>query len=211
MRITSLNIGSRRQMNGKSFKGETGIFKIPVTHAVSLDKLGLANDAVVNTRHHGGEDQAVYLYRTEDYAWWSEQLGEKVPPGAFGENLTLSGLPEPGIAIGARIDFPHVTLEITAPRIPCNTLASRMGDPGFLKRFIEAERPGLYCRVIREGEIAPGEAFTLDESCASDVTTIDMFKASYRKLSLDELDWLLTAPIDMRSRHKWEREREAAR
>jgi hypothetical protein len=33
----------------------------------------------------------------------------------------------------------------------------RMGDPGFLKRFARAGRPGAYHRVLREGEIAAGD------------------------------------------------------
>jgi MOSC domain-containing protein YiiM len=46
---------------------------------------------------------------------------------------------------------------LTAPRIPCGTLALRMGDPGFVKQFRAAERPGLYCRVVRAGDIQVGK------------------------------------------------------
>ncbi|MFN8418216.1 MAG: MOSC domain-containing protein [Anaerolineae bacterium] len=36
-----------------------------------------------------------------------------------------------------------------------------MGDPQFVKRFKEAERPGVYCRVISEGKVSAGDSVTL--------------------------------------------------
>jgi MOSC domain-containing protein YiiM len=209
VQIISVNVGKRRQLSGRSFNGETGIFKEPVAAPVRVGELGLESDAIVNTRHHGGKDQAVYIYREEDYAWWSERLGRAVGPGTYGDNLTLTGLPGPGLAIGTRLSFGDVELEITAPRIPCNTLATRMGDPGFLKAFVQAERPGLYCRVIRAGSLAQGETFELDDAHASTVTTIDVFRASYRKPTRQELELFLSAPIDLRTRADFEEQLEA--
>ena len=78
-------------------------------------------------------------------------MGREIAPGTFGENLTISDLETAGLAIGDRIQVGDVCLEVTAPRIPCGTFAARMGDPGFVARFRIAERPGAYCRVIREG------------------------------------------------------------
>ena len=36
--------------------------------AVEVMPLGLADDAVVDVKHHGGHDQAVYVYGAPDYA-----------------------------------------------------------------------------------------------------------------------------------------------
>ena len=44
---------------------------------------------IASKKHHGGPDQAVYVYGEHDYAWWSEQLGRPLEPGTFGENLTV--------------------------------------------------------------------------------------------------------------------------
>ncbi len=33
-----------------------------------------------------------------------------------------------------------------------------MDDPGFLKRFAQASRPGAYLRIITEGELGSGDA-----------------------------------------------------
>ncbi len=116
--------------------------------------MGLEGDSIVDKKNHGGRDQAVYIYGGADYAWWSRarpDLDHGYQPGTFGENLTISDLESAEYAVGDRLQIGEVVLEVTAPRIPCVTLAARMGDPQFIKAFMAAERPGLYCRVIVEG------------------------------------------------------------
>jgi MOSC domain-containing protein YiiM len=205
MQIESVNVGKARQFEGPNFKGRTGIFKLPVEGPVTIGPLGLTGDDIINGKHHGGPDQAVYAYRSEDYEWWTETLAEPVTAGTFGENLTLRGLPEADIAIGTRLVFDQVILEVSAPRIPCNILAQRMGSAGFAKRFVRAERPGIYCRVIEPGQLRSGEAFRVDASTASTVTIVEVLRADSRKLSRAELERFLAAPIDTRTRAKWER------
>ena len=204
MKIESVNLGKAQQFDGPNFKGRTGIFKTPADGPVRIGELGLEGDDIIHKEHHGGPDQAVYLYRQEDYDWWSETLGEPVAAGTFGENLTLSGLPDPDMAVGTRLHFDQVILEVSAPRIPCNILAQRMGSPKFAKQFVQAERPGIYCRAIQTGSVSAGESFTVDTSTASQISIVEMFRADSRKLTRDELERFLAAPIDIRTRSKWE-------
>lgn len=206
MKVTSINIGKAERLAGKHFEGRTGIFKAPVDHPVAIGELGLPGDDIIHTRHHGGPDQAVYLYRQEDYDWWSESLAEDLAVGTFGENLTLTGLPSADMAVGSRLNFDTVVLEVTAPRIPCNILAQRMGSAKFAKQFIRAERPGIYCRVIETGFLSTGESFTVDASPASAVTIMEMFRADTGKRSKAQLERFLAAPIDARTRAKWQAE-----
>lgn len=204
MEVTSVNIGSRRRLSGRSFSGSTGIFKEPVTGSVRVGSLGLESDAVCNKRHHGGPDQAVYLYREEDYDWWSEQLGREVAAGSFGDNLTLRGLPEPHLVIGSRLRLPDLLLEVSAPRIPCSTLAQRMEDATFVKAFTAAERPGIYCRVIEPGSVRQGDAFSLEAYAGDQVSTLDLFRGMSRRLDPETLRRYLAVPIDIRTRSKFE-------
>ncbi|MFV2091260.1 MAG: MOSC domain-containing protein, partial [Pseudomonadales bacterium] len=132
------------------------------------------------------------------------ELGKTMAPGIFGDNLTLTGLPDPGLIVGTRLSFDEVTLEVTAPRIPCNTLAQRMGDARFAKHFVKALRPGIYCRVIQSGMVHTGEKFSLVPCSADGVSTLEMFQAAYRKLDASELERFLAAPIDVRSRSDYE-------
>ncbi len=159
-RIESVNVGTPRGM--RDYDGPTGIFKEPAAGRLQLGGEGLAGDYIADAKHHGGPDQAVYLYFSDDYAWWAEDLGRALPPGTFGDNLTISGLASADLAVGDRLAAGDVVLEVTAPRIPCNTLARRMDDAGFVKKFQHAERPGAYCRVIE-----PGTVYGRDAGCAS--------------------------------------------
>ncbi len=184
MRLSSVNIARERPIEHAKPSGKTGIFKRPVATPVRVSSTGLEGDAVCDTENHGGVDQAVYLYGTPDYAWWSAELwsaelGLELSPGTFGENLTISGLESARVAIGERFHLGEVILEATAPRVPCVTLAARMNDPTFVKRFRAAERPGLYCRVIREGCVQVGDAVKVQRFPGELVTALELFRAFY--------------------------------
>lgn len=209
MRIESINIGRSERIAVGDRSLETGIFKKPVSGPVMLEADGLAGDAVLNTRHHGGVDQAVYAYSLDDYDWWAEQSDREFFPGLFGENLTIRGLPS-DMHVGDRLLIGEVVLEATAPRIPCNTFAARMEDPGFGLTFRKAERPGIYFRVLNGGEVCTGDAVTSVETAEYNVTILDLFRYKYR---LDhepaELRRYLEAPLAERMRSDIERKLES--
>lgn len=205
-RIESVNIGRERTIPGHAKMGGTGIFKEPVAGATFVATLGILGDCVADARHHGGPDQALYVYFSEDYAWWSAKLGRALAPGTFGDNLTISGLSSADMAIGDRLVAGKAVLEITAPRIPCHTLAARMADPGFAKAYRDAERPGVYCRVIAEGELAAGEEVIHQRYAGERIGVVEMFRDWFRRkqLSPAELRKTLAAPIAARARADWE-------
>lgn len=200
MHLISVNIGRAQSIQGAKSIGLTGIYKRPVEIA-HVGAASLDGDAICDAENHGGPDQAVYIYGEPDYAWWSGELGRTLAPGTFGENLTVAGLESARLNIGDRLHIGEVVLEVTAPRIPCVTLATRMGDPAFVKRFRHAERPGLYCRVIRPGEVRPGQPVELEPYAGPTVAAIELFRAFYAG-ELDEatLRRHLAAPIAIRDR-----------
>lgn len=201
MEIISVNVGRARRIETTKSTDLTGIYKLPASGAVRLAALGLEGDAVCDSKNHGGVDQAVYVYGMPDYAWWSNELGRDLLPGTFGENLTISGLESAKLLVGDRLRADEVILEVTAPRIPCATLAARMGDPQFVKRFRQAERPGVYCRVIREGAIHAGETIRHEPYPGPTVGVLEMFRDFYDR-AWDEvrLRRYLAAPIAIRDR-----------
>jgi MOSC domain-containing protein YiiM len=205
MQLLSVNIGQSKSIPNAKKSGKSGIFKEPTDRAVQITSEGLVNDAVIDTKHHGGVDQAVYVYGAPDYAWWSQTLGSEVHPGTFGDNLTIDGLESAELNIGDRLHFATVILEVTAPRIPCSTLAARMGDPQFVKRFRAAERPGLYCRVIQTGNVQVGEAVRL-ETCQGDtIGAREMFQIYYdHDAPPAAIARILAAPVAVRARHDYE-------
>ncbi len=206
MKILSVNIGSVQPLANAKEHGVTGIFKQPVAGSVHISKAGLPGDAICDVENHGGMDQAVYVFGASDYAWWSEHLGAELEPGTFGENLTITELESAMFNIGDVLRIGAVELQITAPRIPCVTLAARMGDPAFLKRFRAAERPGLYCRVLREGAVSAGDAVEHARYEKPTITAIEMFRDFYTPdLSEANLRRHLAAPVAIRARAEKER------
>jgi MOSC domain-containing protein YiiM len=200
MQLISINIGRTQAIQGAKRSGTTGIYKLPVGTA-QITAEGLSDDAICDRENHGGIDQAVYVYGTPDYDWWSAELGRALAPGTFGENLTITELESARLNIGDRLRIGDVVLEVTAPRIPCVTLATRMGDPAFVKRFRNAKRPGLYCRVIQAGAVQVGQPVALKPYDSATITAIEMFQAYYAG-DLDEatLRRHLAAPIAIRDR-----------
>jgi MOSC domain-containing protein YiiM len=200
MRLESINIGRTETIvfDGKSM--QTGICKEPVKGPVQVTVDGLPDDAILAVQHHGGPDQAIYAYSSDDYDWWSQVTGKPFYPGLFGENLTIRDMPT-DMRIGDRLLIGEVVLEATAPRIPCDTFAVRMQDRGFGLKFRDAERPGIYFRVLNEGEIETGDPVTFVESGDYDVTILDLFRYKYRQQhDPADLRRYLDAPLAMRMR-----------
>ncbi len=207
MQLDSVNLGEERALQHKDRVEHTGIFKFPVEGPVKVTKLGLEGDIILSKKHHGGLDQAVYVYGGADYAWWSEELKKQISPGTFGDNLTIRDLESAQLNIGDSIHIGDVTLQITAPRIPCTTFAARMNDSQWVKRFRHAERPGLYCRVIQEGFVKAGNPVSIEKYTDETISVLEMFRDYYeRNKSEETLRRHLNAPIAIRARRDIEKD-----
>ena len=155
--LVCVNLAEPRTLMRRGHEMTTGLFKRPVEGPVRVGLLGLEGDLIGDKRVHGGADKAVYAYALEDVAWWEEQLGRELGPGFFGENLSLRGVDVTGSRIGDRWRVGSTLLEVSEPRHPCWKLATRVGEPRFIKRFAQAGRPGAYLRVLGEGEVRAGD------------------------------------------------------
>jgi MOSC domain-containing protein YiiM len=158
-------------------EGKTGIDKRPVNGAIRFTDNGLAGDVVVDKKHHGGFDKAVYAYASEDARWWERQIGVAVNNGAFGENLTTEGIDVNGALIGERWRIGNVLLEVSEPRIPCRVFAGFWDRPTLIKDFTAALKPGSYLRIIEEGEIKAGDLIRVEFKPQHEVTIRDLFAA----------------------------------
>jgi len=207
MKLANINIGQERtQQNGNKLE-TTGIYKLPTPEPVHISSLGIKEDFIASKKHHGGPDQAIYVYGTTDYDWWSTELGRDLYPGTFGENLDITELESAQFNIGDRLLIGSVILEITAPRIPCGTFAARMEDPQFVKRFRHAERPGFYCRVLQEGTVEMGNDVKIERYEKETVSVIQIFRDYYDKDKSEEtIRKQLNAPIAIRLRTALEEE-----
>lgn len=160
--IVSINAGTPRTVEWRGQTIFTSIFKTPVAGHVRLEGVNVAGDEQTDRLVHGGPDMAVYAYAAEDYAWWENQLGTTLAPGRFGENLTTRGVDVTGALVGERWKIGSVLLEVASPRFPCYKLGMRMDDPGFVKRFAAARRPGAYLRIVEAGVCSAGDEVTVE-------------------------------------------------
>jgi MOSC domain-containing protein YiiM len=161
-RIVSVNVGTPRQISVRRGRPMmSAIVKEPVEGPVRVEGVNLAGDDQADRRVHGGPDKAVYAYAREDSDWWAAELGREIVDGMFGENLTTEGLDVSGAIIGERWQVGTAVLEVCQPRLPCSKLGLRFADLKMVKRFGEAGRPGVYLRIISEGELQAGDEITV--------------------------------------------------
>lgn len=207
MKLISINIGQARTQQRKDFLETTGIYKEPVDRPVAIKSLGIEEDVICDKKNHGGLDQAVYVYGGADYDWWSQEVGRDLAPGTFGDNLTISGLESAEFNIGDFLHIGEVTLQVTAPRIPCKTFATRMGDPQWVKKFRHAERPGLYCRVVTEGVLQAGDSVRVEKYTGETLSLLEMYREYYNNSKTEDvLRRHLAAPVAIRARRALEKE-----
>ena len=195
MRVISVNVGMPREVAWRGRTVLTGIFKDPVAGPTPLRRLNLDGDAQADLTVHGGPDKAVYAYPSEHYDGWRSQLGRDLSPGAFGENLTTEGLDEDSVHIGDVFRVGTARLVVTQPRLPCYKLGLRFGDPGMVKRFLEAGRPGIYFAVVEEGTVGPGDPIERVAEDEARISVAEMFRLVLDgDADPDALRRLLTVP-----------------
>src|SRR5690348_3932465 len=160
MKLISVQVGRPRKVQWRRTSVTTGIFKEPVAGRIMLRRNNLDGDGQADLTVHGGWDKAVYVYPSEHYAYWRNELpGIDLRYGSFGENFTTEGLDEASVHIGDRFRIGGAVVEVTQPRMPCYKLAIRFKRPDMPKRFHRSGRCGFYLAVIQEGEVGAGDAW----------------------------------------------------
>ncbi len=204
--LISVNVSALKSLviDGESIP--TGIFKESVSGRVALRGVNVAGDDQGDRSVHGGPDRVAYAYAQEDYAWWERELGRRLTPGTFGENLTVRGLDVSNARIGEQWQIGTALVAVTSPRVPCFKLAAKMNDPKIVKKFARALRPGAYLRIVTEGEIGAGDAITVISRPDHELTVATM--ASIILFEHERAHELLVPEISARWR-AWVRDREA--
>ena len=169
VRVTSVNVArvESRLIDGRSVR--TAIAKRPATGRVAVRRLGLVGDEQADLTVHGGLSKAVYAYPAAHYPFWQTVRAQAraalwddpLPPGAMGENLTVTGLDESMLWIGDRLVLPGCVLAVSEPRMPCFKFGAAMGFAQAVKLMAQSGYCGAYLAVIEEGEVAAGDAVTL--------------------------------------------------
>lgn len=160
--ILSLQCGKVAPFRGPDEPSAIG--KVPVAGPVRVRRLGLEGDQQADLSVHGGPDKAIHHYPHDHYAFWRGEIGAHPlldAFGAFGENVSTTGLTEDAVCIGDRWRMGSALVEVSQGRQPCWKLDHRFGGARVNAACIRSRRPGWYYRVIEEGVVEAGEAMEL--------------------------------------------------
>lgn len=171
MKVISTNIAQPRTVSWRGRQIQTGIYKVPIDQPIFLGNEDVLNDTVIDRKHHGGEHKACYLFGADYYSDWKK----KYPQldwnwGMFGENLTVEGLDENILQIGATYRLGDALVQISEPRQPCYKLGIRFGTQKVILEFLEYGHPGTYLRILKEGSVSKGDRLQLEKAAPNTLT-----------------------------------------
>ncbi|OBI11047.1 sulfurase [Mycobacterium sp. E2327] len=180
--LVSVNVGMPKDVQWRDQTVYTGIWKTPVDGPVMVRRLNIDGDGQGDLGGHGGEQRAVMVYQVESYDFWRTHLGrDDLETGQFGENFTISGLPDDEVCIGDRYRIGEAEFEVTQPRVTCFRVGMRLNEPKMPNLLVSQHRPGFYFRVISEGRVCAGDA-------------IVRTRRGHHELSVADVDALLYLP-----------------
>lgn len=154
--VDRLLVGSISPLGARSVP--SGIRKFP-TSSAELGPTGFTGDEQGDTKRHGGMEKAVHQYCLDHYARWRAELGELGvldQPGAFGENLSVSGVSEDDVCVGDIWSLGDAVVQVSQARQPCWKLNARFGVPDMARRVQGSGRTGWYYRVLEPGQVTEG-------------------------------------------------------
>ncbi|MFD1199720.1 MOSC domain-containing protein [Brucella gallinifaecis] len=176
----------------------SGIDKKPVTGPVRILREGLECDKQGDRKVHGGPEKAVHHYPRDHYADWLRDIGKNNQlnsPGAFGENISTTGLTEHNVAVGDRFRIGSALIEVSQGRQPCWKLNSRFNVADMAIRVQKTGRTGWYYRVLEEGTAAQDDTMLRVERLSPEWTLHRLWHVLYvDMLNYDELAEMAEIP-----------------
>ncbi len=189
IRIESVNVALARELavGARQVLSAIGKRAVAPGAAVAVRALGLEGDEQADLSTHGGLTKAVYAYPSEHYAFWQTVRAQArvaawadvLPPGALGENLTLSGVVESDLWIGDRLHLGGCVLAVSGPRFPCDKLDAAMGFAQASRLMVRSGWCGSYLAVIEPGVVRAGDEAELRPG-PREVGLLELFRARAR-------------------------------
>jgi MOSC domain-containing protein YiiM len=180
MRIVSLNVGLPSAQRYEGRQVITGGAKVPVSRAV-LRFGNFDGDRQADRVNHGGLEKAVCVYPFDHYPYWSRRLERDLKPGAFSENLTVSGAIETEVCVGDVFRIGQAMVQVSQPRMPCAKLAGKNGSKMLPKLIANVGYTGFYMRVLSEGVVAAGDGFDLERAHPERITIAEVNGIIHKK------------------------------
>ena len=135
-----------------SVSDQKGVPKKNIPEGRLIADFGVEGDA------HGGPWHRQISLLAQESIKKMQDLGLKVRPGSFAENLTTEGLDLPRLPIGTRLRLGEEALvEVTQIGKECHdrcAIYRLAGD-------CVMPREGIFARILRGGTVKPGDAITV--------------------------------------------------
>lgn len=139
----------------------SGIHKSVTTEEIHVQMDRLVGDEQGDTRRHGGPEKVIHHYPYEHYTTWRQECpqieAQHFVLGAFGENISTTGMTEKNVCIGDVFRLGSSTIQVSQGRQPCWKLNIRFAHSSMAKRVQESRRTGWYYRVLEEGTFQAGD------------------------------------------------------
>lgn len=165
MKLLSISVGKPKSVIWNKKEVLTSIFKSPIEGLAEVTFLNIVGDKQADLTVHGGADKAIYAFSFDTYDFWQKNLNvAKLPYGSFGENLTIDLMDEKNIFVGDIFQLGSCELQVVQPRFPCFKLGIKFKDMKVIDTFNQQHRPGVYFRVLKEGQIKAGDSLKLISS-----------------------------------------------
>ena len=177
----------------------SAIDKRAVEGPVRIGPEGLSGDEQGDRRVHGGPDKAIHHYPRDHYASWRGEVGAHAllqAAGAFGENISTSGIIEADVCLGDRLRLGSALVEVSQARQPCWKLSDRFGIADMARRVQDTARSGWYYRVLETGAVQAGDTLVLVDRPHPDWPLPRLSELLYRRtLDREELLGALALPL----------------
>ena len=143
---------------------QSAINKKPKSERQVTSRLGFIDDEQGDLRVHGGIEKAIHIYPSEHYVEWQKELQGNTALqmiGAFGENISSTGVSEDTIFLNDKIRIGSTLREVSQGRMPCWKLNIKFKQYDMALRLQNTLRTGWYFRVLEEGDIGSGDEIFL--------------------------------------------------
>jgi MOSC domain-containing protein YiiM len=191
----------------------SGIGKRARDGALWLSLDGLEGDEQGDRVHHGGPEKALHHYAAEHYPQWEDwhrASPVRFAAGAFGENVSTTGMDERNVYVGDVFRVGQALLQVSQGRQPCFRLNLHLQRPDAALTMQASGHTGWYYRVLREGWLAAGDVFELVDRPCPAWPLARVIAAMFPDSATDKLgaEWLgaaRLAPLAERWRTTFER------
>lgn len=179
MNVISVNVGLPTLLHFNGRTRTSAIVKKPVYGKIEFKNGNLIGDKQADLRVHGGKYKAIYLYPSEHYEYWEDQMpDEKFEWGAFGENITSFGLMENDICIGDKVLIGTIETIVSQPRFPCENLNFKFQREDMVKKFADSRKHGFYVQVTKQGFVSKNDKIEIIQKHSGKIT-IQEFVENY--------------------------------